>query len=115
MPSMDSFRFSDHLGSEPEIALGLTAPRLGLAGLGAALAWALTEAPGPAAIRLGAAALVVTASATVAWGRFQGVSLARWSWLAVLYVARALDGRGKPGHPVDLGSRPGAVSRTESL
>ncbi|MGC2208044.1 MAG: hypothetical protein WA724_09390 [Candidatus Dormiibacterota bacterium] len=115
MPSMDSFRFSDHLGSEPEIALGLTAPRLGLAGLGAVLAWALTEAPGPAAIHLGAAALVVTTSATVAWGRVQGVSLARWSWLSVQYVARALDGGGEPGHPVDLGSRLSPTSRTEDL
>jgi hypothetical protein len=112
---MDSFRFSDHQGSEPEIALGLTAPRLGLAGLGAGVAWALSEAPGPAAIRWGAAALVVTSIATLAWGRVQGVSLARWSWLTVLYVGRALEGRGKPGHPIDLVSRLGGSSPRGSL
>jgi len=112
---MDSFRFSDHQGSEPEIALGLTAPRLGLAGLGAGVAWALSEAPGPAAIRLGAAALVVTTIATLAWGRVQGVSLARWSWLTVLYVGRALEGRGKPGHPIDLGSRLSGTSQKGRL
>lgn len=112
---MDSFRFSDHLGSEPEIALGLTAPRLGLAGMGAGTAWALTEAPGPAAIRLGAAVLVVTTTAVLAWGRVQGVSLARWSWLAVLYVGRSLEGRGEPGHTIDLGSHISATSQTGSL
>jgi hypothetical protein len=87
---MDSFRFSDSLDSEPVVALGLTAPRLGLAGIGAAAAWALTDLPGPAPVRLGAAGLMALISSTLAWGRFQGVSLARWSWLAIRYAGRAL-------------------------
>jgi hypothetical protein len=98
---MDSFQFSDHLDSEPEVALGLTAPRLGLAGLGAAGAWALTELPIPAPVRLGAAVLVAMTASTLAWGRVQGVSLARWSWLAVHYVGRVLESPGDRGHSVD--------------
>jgi hypothetical protein len=112
VPAMDSFRFSDHLGSEPEIALGLTAPRLGLAGIGAATAWALSEAPGPAALRLGAAALVVVTTAMLAWGRVQGVSVARWSWLALLYLARSLQVLGERGQLIDLGSSLSADSDT---
>jgi hypothetical protein len=109
---MDSFQFSDHLDSEPEVALGLTAPRLGLAGLGAATAWALTELPVPAPFRVGAAALVAVTASTLAWGRVQGVSLARWSWLAVRYVGRALGGPGDRGHPID--PDPGVVVDPQS-
>lgn len=115
---MDSFRFSDHLGSEPEIALGLTAPRLALAGIGAALGWALSEAPGPAAIRVGAAALVVVTTATVAWGRVQGVSLARWCWLATRYLGRCVQVLRERGHGcqlIDLGSRRTANTQTGTL
>ncbi|MGA8207334.1 MAG: hypothetical protein WB801_11225 [Candidatus Dormiibacterota bacterium] len=112
---MDSFRFSDHVGSEPEIALGLTAPRLGLAGTGAALAWALLEAPGPALIRLGATAPVVLTTAMLAWGRVQGVSLARWFWLAIQYLGRSVQDRRERGEPVDLGSDLSAYSKTGTL
>ena len=116
---MDSFQFSDHLDSEPEVALGLTAPRLGLAGLGAAAAWALTEMPVPAPVRLGAAALVALSTSTLAWGRVQGVSLARWSWLAARYAGRTLGARGGGGHAVDpdstlfAGPQSGVIHRDE--
>ena|GEM_PF-6097703 len=104
---MDSFQFSDHLDTEPEIALGLTAPRLGLAGLGAAAAWALAEVPVSAPLRLAAAALVALTTSTLAWGRVQGVSVARWSWLAVRYLGRNLGGPGDRHHSID--PDPGAL------
>jgi hypothetical protein len=108
---MDSFQFSDHLDSEPEVALGLTAPRLGLAGLGAAAAWALAELPVAAPVRLAAAAFVAITASTLAWGRIESVSLARWSWLAVRYLGRALQNPADRSHSID--QNPGVVADPE--
>jgi hypothetical protein len=108
---MDSFQFSDHLDSEPEVALGLTAPRLGLAAFGAVAAWALTELPVPAPVRLGAGSIVAITASTLAWGRIQGVSLARWSWLAVRYAGRAFGSPADRDHSIDQNS--GVIAASE--
>ncbi|HUY57753.1 MAG TPA: hypothetical protein VMV12_07980 [Candidatus Micrarchaeaceae archaeon] len=85
---MAVFRFTDNLDGEAEIALGLPAPRLILAGLGGFLAWALGELPLPTPLRLGIVGLVAMMTGVLAWGKVQGVSAARWAWLALLYAGR---------------------------
>jgi hypothetical protein len=85
---MDNLRFADNLDGEAVVALGLPAPRLILAGLGTAGAWALTELPLPGAVRLGAAGLLALTTAALAWGKIQGVSSARWAWLTLRYLGR---------------------------
>jgi hypothetical protein len=96
-PSIQRLRFADNLDGEEVVALGLPAARLLLAGAGAAGTWALTDLPLPEPLRLGLAALLALATAGLAWGRVQGVSLARWCWLAAGYTSRLLatDGRGR--------------------
>ncbi|MGA2872767.1 MAG: hypothetical protein ABSF27_04170 [Candidatus Dormibacteria bacterium] len=89
-PSNSRLRFADNLDGEEVVALGLPAARLLLAGGGAAGVWALTELPVPEPLRLGAAGLLALITASLAWGRVQGVSLARWSWLAAGYASRRL-------------------------
>ncbi|MGH7643673.1 MAG: hypothetical protein ACRENX_11825 [Candidatus Dormibacteria bacterium] len=88
--TMDNLRFADNLDGEAVVALGLPAPRLVLLGLGAASAWAAGGLPLPDPLRLGAAGLVALVTARWAWGRVRGVSLARWSWLALGYVSRSV-------------------------
>lgn len=95
---MDSLRFADNLDNEAVVALGLPAPRLALAGLGAAGSWALTELPAPAPVRLGLACLLALTTATLAWGRLEEVSLARWSWLALGYARRVVEARWGADH-----------------
>src|SRR6202167_207067 len=51
----------------------------------------------------------------LAWGRVQGVSLARGSWLAVLYLGRSAQGLGEPGQLIDLGSNLSANSKIGPL
>lgn len=104
---MNNLRFADNLDGEAVVALGLPAPRLILAGLGAASAWALSELPLPDPLRLGTAGLLALTTAILAWGRVQGVSLARWTWLALGYAGRVVtaSGRGSPQW-VDADSRP---------
>ena len=91
---MAVFRFTDNLDGEAEIALGLPAPRLILAGLGGSWAWALGELPLPTPLRLGIVGLVALMTGVLAWGKVQGVSAARWAWLALLYAGRVVTGSG---------------------
>jgi hypothetical protein len=87
---MEDFRFADNLDGEAVIALGLPAPRLILAGLGSAGAWALAELPLPAALRLSAAAVLALTTAILAWGKVQGVSVARWAWFSLGFAGRGV-------------------------
>ncbi|HVB14415.1 MAG TPA: hypothetical protein VNH38_06650 [Candidatus Dormibacteraeota bacterium] len=89
-PAIENFRFADNLDGEPVVALGLPAPRLILAGLGATCSWALAEVPSPAPVHLGAACLLALTTAILAWGKVQGVSLARWTWLALCFAGRTV-------------------------
>lgn len=95
---MEDFRFADNLDTEAVVALGLPAPRLVLAGLGAATVWAVAELPLPDPVRLGAASFVALTTVVLAWGKLQGVSVARWAWLAMGYVARVTAWSGEPRH-----------------
>ncbi|MGH7640882.1 MAG: hypothetical protein ACREN7_05470 [Candidatus Dormibacteria bacterium] len=87
---MESFRFADNLDSEGTVALGLSAPRLALLGAGGALAWAVSQLPGPAPLHLVPASLISVATVVLAWGRTQGVPLARWCWLGMGFARRRL-------------------------
>ncbi|HEY6538619.1 MAG TPA: hypothetical protein VI138_06220 [Candidatus Dormibacteraeota bacterium] len=87
---MDNLRISDNLNGEALVALGLPAPRLVLAGLGAMGIWALAELPLPAGVRLVVASLLGVSTALLAWGKAEGVSLARWAWLALGYLCRSI-------------------------
>jgi hypothetical protein len=99
---LDKLRFADNLDGEAVVALGLPAPRLILAGLGAGSAWAIAEMALPVPLRLGMASLVALATVALAWERVQGVSLARWAWLCLGYLGRLiLAGNEEPAQRVD--------------
>ncbi|MGC1908221.1 MAG: hypothetical protein WA809_01280 [Candidatus Dormiibacterota bacterium] len=85
---MDTFRFADNLDGEAVVALGLPAYRLLLLGLGSASAWAVAEVPLPTPLRLGVAGLLALTTGTMSWGKVQGVSVARWSWLCLGFASR---------------------------
>ncbi|MGC2193006.1 MAG: hypothetical protein WA751_11820 [Candidatus Dormiibacterota bacterium] len=109
---MENLRFADNLDGEAVVALGLPVPRLVLAGLGAASAWAVAELPLPAVLRVGAAGLLVLTTAILAWGRVQGVSVARWAWLALAYAGRVVAAFGEGQRQwveadSEVGDRPG--------
>lgn len=109
---MDNLRFADNLDGESVVALGLPASRLGLAALGAVAAWAMAELPLPAAARLSAVCLIGIATVALAWGRVQGVSVARWAWLAASFVLRSFTAHGEtPDQQIDMVSGTTAAAR----
>ncbi|HUY09075.1 MAG TPA: hypothetical protein VMW80_06450 [Candidatus Dormibacteraeota bacterium] len=95
---MDTFRFADNLDGEAVVALGLPVSRLVLAGLGSACAWAVADLPLPAPLRLGGAGLLALTTAILAWGKVQGVSVARWAWLFLGFSSRLATSTGEFHH-----------------
>jgi hypothetical protein len=119
-PTMENLRFADNLDGEAVVALGLPVPRLVLAGLGAGSAWAVAELPLPAVLRLGAAGLLALTTAILAWGKVQGVSVARWAWLTLAYGGRVVAAFGEGRRQwveadSEVGERPGSFGGEPGL
>ncbi len=106
-PSLSRLRFSDSLEAEDTVAFGLPLGRLALVGSGLATSIGLLQSPLPTPVRLLGSVLLVTTSAGLGWGRWEGVSLARWLWFGARFQHRLLRARGRR-----RGWRPAGPDRT---
>jgi hypothetical protein len=92
-----------HLNVEDKAVLGLTMRQLLTAAVGLALAYgAASEMPGPFALRLGVAAMVVVAAALVTLWRPAGRPLEVWTFVLLQYLTTARVAVWRPGDQSDV-------------